>query len=105
MISLYETVKSDILVIGSGAAGLRSAIGAHDLGVKDIIVIGKCKKGDAHTVLAPGGINAALATMDKKDNYLIHAADTLKEGWFIADYKEVLLLCKDRPRAINELVS
>lgn len=101
---MYDTLKSDILIIGSGAAGLRSAIEAHDSGVKDIIVIGKCKKGDAHTVLATGGINAALATMDKKDNYLIHAADTVKEGWFIADYKEVLLLCKDGPRAINELV-
>lgn len=94
---MYETQKSDILVIGSGAAGLRSAIEAYDSGVKDIIVIGKSEKGNAHTVLATGGINGALGTMDPKDNYLIHAADTIKEGWFIADYREVLILCKNGP--------
>ena len=101
---MYDTVTSDILVIGSGAAGLRSAIEAFDSGVKSIIVIGKCKKGDAHTVLATGGINAALGTMDPKDNYLIHAADTIKEGWFIADQDYVLTLCKNAPEAIKELV-
>src|SRR5574340_58152 len=93
----YITVRTDILVIGSGAAGLRAAIEAHDSGVNDVVVLGKCKKGDAHTVLATGGINAALGTMDPKDNYLVHAADTLKEGWFIADYREVLTLCRNAP--------
>lgn len=101
---LYEIKKSDILIIGSGAAGLRSAIEAYDSGIRDVLLIGKCKRGDAHTVLATGGINAALGTMDPKDNYLIHAADTIKEGRFIADYKEVLVLCRNGPRAIRELV-
>jgi succinate dehydrogenase / fumarate reductase flavoprotein subunit len=100
---MYDEIKCDILIIGSGAAGLRSAIEAHDRGVKDIIVLGKCKKGDAHTVLATGGINAALGTMDPKDNYLVHAADTMQEGWFLADYRQVLTLCRNAPDAIEEL--
>lgn len=101
---VLKRVTTDVLVIGAGGAGLRSAIEVYDSGVKKVVVIGKSKKGDAHTVLATGGINAALGTMDPKDNYLIHAADTLKEGWFIADYKEVITLCKNAPNAIKELI-
>lgn len=101
----YRTVRCDLLIIGSGAAGLRSAIAAHDNGIKDLIVIGKCKKGDAHSVLATGGINAALGTMDPKDSWLIHAADTLREGGYIADYRDVETLCKNAPDAIEELVA
>ncbi len=100
----YDEVKCDILIIGSGAAGLRTAIEAHDRGARSILVLGKCRKGDAHTVLATGGINAALGTMDPKDTWLIHAADTYREGEFIADYREVMFLCKDAPRAVLELV-
>ncbi|MDE1868686.1 MAG: FAD-binding protein [Candidatus Micrarchaeota archaeon] len=100
----YITVRADVLVIGSGAAGIRTAIEAHDSGVQDVIVLGKCKKGDAHTVLATGGINAALGTMDPEDSWLIHAADTLMEGWSIADYRAVETLCKNGPDAVNELV-
>lgn len=102
---MYRTAKTDLLIIGSGAAGLRTAIEAHDLGVRKLVVLGKCRRGDAHTVLATGGINAALGTMDPQDTWLIHAADTLRDGEFIADYREVMLLCKNAPRAINELVS
>ena len=53
---------SNVLVIGSGAAGLRSAIAAHEAG-SDVVIIGKSLKRDAHTVLAAGGINAALGNM------------------------------------------
>lgn len=95
--------KCDVLVIGSGAAGLRTAIEAHDQGA-DVIVLGKCKTGDAHTVMATGGINAALGTMDPEDSWAIHAADTLKEGCFLADYRAVELLCRNAPQAIQDLV-
>ena len=98
-----KSYKNDILIIGSGAAGLRCAIEAHEKGA-DVLVLGKCKRGDAHTVLATGGINAALGTMDPKDSWLVHAADTLKEGRFIADSREVETLCKEAPRAINDLI-
>ena len=49
------------------------------------MIISKSKKGDPHTVLATGGINGALATMNPNDSWMIHAADTLKEGCFLAD--------------------
>ncbi|HUY70591.1 MAG TPA: FAD-binding protein [Candidatus Baltobacteraceae bacterium] len=100
----YRTISTDILVIGSGASGLRAAIAAYDGGAREILVLGKCKKGDAHTVLATGGINAALGTMDPKDSWKIHAADTLMEGWQLADYKAVELLCRSAPEAVRELV-
>ncbi|MDE1810925.1 MAG: FAD-binding protein [Candidatus Micrarchaeota archaeon] len=101
----YETVSTDILIIGSGASGLRAAIAAHDEGCKNVIVLGKCKRGDAHTVLATGGINAALGTMDPKDSWKIHAADTLMEGGFLADQRAVEILCRNAPDAVNALVS
>ena len=94
----------DVLIIGAGSAGLRAAIEAHDAG-SHVLIISKNKKGDPHTVLARGGINAALGTMDPEDNWTIHAADTLREGEFLADYERVELLCKNAPDAINELVN
>jgi succinate dehydrogenase flavoprotein subunit len=93
----------DVLIIGSGSAGLRAAIEAHDAGAH-VLIISKSKKSDPHTVLARGGINAALGTMDPEDNWMVHAADTLKEGEFLADYERVEVLCKNAPDAINELV-
>jgi succinate dehydrogenase flavoprotein subunit len=93
----------DILIIGGGSAGLRAAIEAHDAGAH-VLIISKSKKGDPHTVLARGGINAALGTMDPEDNWMVHAADTLKEGEFLADYERVEVLCRNAPDAVNELV-
>src|SRR5215207_2182148 len=94
----------DVLIIGGGSAGLRAAIEAHDAGA-DVLIISKSKRGDPHTTLARGGINAALRTMDPEDNWMMHAADTLREGEFLADYERVEVLCKNAPDAIHELVS
>jgi succinate dehydrogenase / fumarate reductase, flavoprotein subunit len=94
----------DVLIIGGGSAGLRAAIEAHDAGA-DVLIISKSRKGDPHTVLARGGINAALGAMDPEDNWMIHAADTLREGEFLADYERVEVLCKNAPDAVNELVN
>jgi succinate dehydrogenase / fumarate reductase flavoprotein subunit len=94
----------DVLVIGGGSAGLRAAIAAYDAGANVLIVSGS-KRGDPHTTLARGGINAALGTMDPEDNWMIHAIDTLREGEFIADYEKVEVLCKNAPDAIMELVN
>ena len=96
--------SSDVLIIGGGSAGLRAAIAAHDAG-SDVLIISRSKKGDPHTTLARGGINAALGTMDPEDNWMIHAIDTLREGEFIADYEKVEALCKNAPDAIKELVN
>ena len=94
----------DVLIIGGGSAGLRAAIEAHDIGAH-VLIISKSRKGDPHTVLARGGINAALGTMDPEDNWKMHAADTLREGEFLADYERVEILCKNAPSAVNELVN
>ena len=94
----------DVLIIGGGSAGLRAAIEAHDAGA-NVLIISKSRKGDPHTVPARGGINAALGTMDPEDNWMIHAADTLREGEFLADYERVEVLCKNAPDAVNELVN
>jgi succinate dehydrogenase / fumarate reductase flavoprotein subunit len=94
----------DVLIIGGGSAGLRAAIEAHEAGAH-VLIVSKSRRGDPHTVLARGGINAALGTMDSEDNWTIHAADTLREGEFLADYERVELLCKNAPDAVNELVN
>lgn len=100
----HSNYLCDVLVIGGGSAGLRAAIAAYDAGANVLIVSGS-KRGDPHTTLARGGINAALGTMDPEDNWLIHASDTLREGEFIADYEKVEALCKNAPDAIMELVN
>ncbi|MEM8860737.1 MAG: FAD-dependent oxidoreductase, partial [Chloroflexota bacterium] len=95
---------SNVLVIGSGAAGLRAAIAAHESG-SDVVIIGKSLKRDAHTVLAAGGINAALGTNDPQDSWEQHFADTIKEGYELSDPRTVELMVQNAPRAIEDLVS
>jgi succinate dehydrogenase / fumarate reductase flavoprotein subunit len=93
-----------VLVIGAGAAGLRAAIELHERGVP-VLVLGKRARNDAHTILAAGGINAALGTMDPEDTPLIHAADTLREGQMLGDPRAVEILCREAPAAIKDLVT
>ncbi len=94
--------KTDVLVIGSGGAGLRAAIAAHEKGA-NVLVVGKSGFGNAHTVLAQGGINAALGNSNPKDNWIVHAADTIKEGGEISNPKMVETLCRNAPQAVFEL--
>jgi succinate dehydrogenase / fumarate reductase, flavoprotein subunit len=91
-----------VLVIGAGAAGLRAAIELAERGLQ-VLCISKRRRDDAHTVLAAGGINAALATMDPEDSWEQHAADTLREAYWLADPRIVERLCRDAPDAIDEL--
>ena len=97
-----RTRTCNVLVIGSGAAGLRAAIAATDAGA-DVLVIGKRHRLDAHTVLAAGGINAALGTRDPQDRWEQHFADTLAEGHFLGDPEMVEIMAREAPRAIQEL--
>ena len=92
-----------VLVIGTGAAGLRAAIELAERGVQ-VLCVGKRRRDDAHTVLASGGINAALATMDPEDSWEQHAADTLRESYWLAHPRAVELLCREAPDAIEDLV-
>ncbi len=98
----FRTVFSDVLIIGSGGAGLRCAIELSDRKI-DVLVVGKCSKRDAHTKLATGGINAALGNLDHGDSWELHAADTICDGGFINDSIAVETLCKNAPRAVKEL--
>lgn len=67
------------------------------------MLVGKCAKRDAHTILATGGINAALGNMDKKDSWQLHAADTIQDGGMINESDAVKILCKNAPDAVKEL--
>src|ERR687897_3465143 len=99
---MNRTNVSNVLVIGSGAAGLRAAIAVYEAG-SEVMVVGKRLKKDAHTVLAAGGINAALGTVDPEDSWQQHFADTLREGYFLADPRVVELLAREAPAAVLEL--
>jgi succinate dehydrogenase / fumarate reductase, flavoprotein subunit len=98
----YNGIKTDVLIVGQGAAGLRTAIELTNAGVP-CLVLSKREHGDAHTKWAAGGINAALANLDEKDNWAIHAADTLREGQFVCDPTAVGLITKKSPERVKEL--
>ncbi|HEV2929340.1 MAG TPA: FAD-dependent oxidoreductase, partial [Propionibacteriaceae bacterium] len=99
---MFRSNVANVLVIGTGAAGLRAAIAAHQAG-SEVVVIGKRRRDDAHTVLAAGGINAALGTVDPQDSWQQHYADTLREGYLLADPRVVELLAREAPAAVLEL--
>jgi succinate dehydrogenase / fumarate reductase flavoprotein subunit len=98
-----QRLAAGVLVIGTGAAGLRAAIELAERGVQ-VLCVGKRRRDDAHTVLASGGINAALGTMDPEDTWEQHAADTLRESYWLANPASVELLCREAPSAIDDLV-
>lgn len=99
----YERrIATSVLVIGAGGSGLRAAIEVAQRG-GDVIVVGKRSKTDPHTALAAGGINASLATMDPEDSWQQHAADTLKEGYFLGDPKTVEIVTREAHRGIEDL--
>jgi succinate dehydrogenase / fumarate reductase flavoprotein subunit len=98
----YRTIVSNVLVIGSGAAGLRAAIAAYQAGV-EVLVLGKRMRKDAHTVLAAGGINAALGSVDPQDSWQQHFADTIHEAYYLAQPRMVEILAQESPAAVLEL--
>ncbi len=95
-------LSTSVLVIGTGGAGLRASIELAQRGVQ-VLAVGKRRKHDAHTTLAAGGINAALGTMDPEDSWQQHAADTLRESYFLADPAIVETVAKGAARGIEEL--
>src|SRR5215831_15544993 len=98
----YPTFDYDVLVIGAGGAGLRAAIEASAAGVKTGLV---CKSllGKAHTVMAEGGIAAALSTTDSRDNWKVHFADTMRGGQYINNWRMAELHAKEAPACVREL--
>ena len=99
-----ETIKVGTLIIGSGGTGLRCAIEMSRAGISDLLVVGSRRINDAHTVVAAGGINAALGTMDPDDSWLVHAVDTYREAQHLSDPRLVEILTKDAPSAIEDLL-
>jgi succinate dehydrogenase/fumarate reductase flavoprotein subunit len=79
MATEVETHAYDVIVIGAGGAGLRAAIAAHDAGAKTAVI---CKSllGKAHTVMAEGGIAAAMGNLWPEDNWQVHFRDTMRGG-------------------------
>lgn len=98
----HNTNISNVLVIGSGGAGLRAAIEAKQAGV-EVIVVGKRKKEDVHTVLASGGINAAFGNVDPNDTWKQHFADTMIEGYNLSEPRMVELMAKEAPELVKEI--
>jgi succinate dehydrogenase / fumarate reductase, flavoprotein subunit len=100
----HRTSVSNVLVIGSGGAGLRAAIAAYTAGC-EVTIVGKRQRKDAHTVLAAGGINAALGTVDPEDCWEQHFADTLIEGYFLSHPRTAEILAREAPSAVLELAA
>ncbi|WP_087010333.1 L-aspartate oxidase [Leucobacter sp. 7(1)] len=95
-------LSTSVLVIGTGGAGLRASIELAERGVQ-VLAVGKRRAHDAHTTLAAGGINAALGTMDPEDSWEQHAADTLRESYFLADPAIVEVVTKGAKQGIEDL--
>src|SRR2546423_10004812 len=98
----YETFEHDVLVIGSGGAGLRAAIEASAAGVS-VGLVCKCVLGKAHTVMAEGGIAAALANVDDRDNWKVHFADTMRGGQYVNNWRMAELHAREAPARVREL--
>jgi len=98
----YETLEYDVLVIGAGGAGLRAAIEASVAGVK-VGLVCKSLLGKAHTVMAEGGVAAALANVDDRDNWRVHFADTMRGGQYVNSWRMAELHAKEAPDRVREL--
>jgi succinate dehydrogenase / fumarate reductase, flavoprotein subunit len=98
----HQTFSYDVLVIGAGGAGLRAAIEAASLGVR-VGVVCKSLLGKAHTVMAEGGVAAALANVDDRDNWRVHFADTMRGGQYLNNWRMAELHAKEAPDRVREL--
>jgi len=98
----YQTLEHDVLVIGAGGAGLRAAIEASAKGVK-VGLVSKSLLGKAHTVMAEGGVAAAMANTDERDSWRVHFADTMRGGQYLNHPRMAELHAKEAPERVREL--
>ena len=98
----YQTHEHDVLVIGAGGAGLRAAIEASAAGVS-VGLVCKSLLGKAHTVMAEGGIAAALANVDDRDNWKVHFSDTMRGGQYVNNWRMAELHAREAPDRVREL--
>jgi succinate dehydrogenase / fumarate reductase flavoprotein subunit len=98
----YPTFEHDVLVIGAGGAGLRAAIEASAAGVS-VGLICKSLLGKAHTVMAEGGVAAAMGNVDDRDNWKVHFSDTMRGGQYVNNWRMAELHAKEAPDRVREL--
>jgi succinate dehydrogenase / fumarate reductase flavoprotein subunit len=98
----YPRSDYDVLVVGAGGAGLRAAIEASAGGAK-VGLVCKSLLGKAHTVMAEGGIAAALANVDERDSWRVHFADTMRGGQYVNNWRMAELHAKEAPDRVREL--
>ncbi len=100
----FERHSYDVVVVGAGGSGLRAAIGAHEAGAKTAVV---CKSllGKAHTVMAEGGIAAAMGNVWEEDNWKVHFRDTMRGGKMLNNWRMAQLHAQEAPERVWELES
>jgi len=98
----YQTFEHNVIVIGAGGAGLRASIEASAAGVS-VGLICKSLLGKAHTVMAEGGLAAALANVDDRDNWKVHFSDTMRGGQYLNNWRMAELHAKEAPERAREL--
>jgi succinate dehydrogenase / fumarate reductase flavoprotein subunit len=98
----YETHDHDVLIIGAGGAGLRAALGALAQGAK-VGVVCKSLLGKAHTVMAEGGIAAAMANVDHADDWRTHFRDTMRGGKLLNNWRMAQIHAQESPERVREL--
>ncbi|HEY5939194.1 MAG TPA: FAD-binding protein, partial [Gemmatimonadales bacterium] len=98
----YQTFDHDVLVIGAGGAGLRAAIAASAAGVS-VGLVCKSLLGKAHTVMAEGGVAAALGNVDDRDSWQVHFADTMRGGQYLNNWRMAELHARESPDRVREL--
>ncbi len=98
----YQTLEHDVLVIGAGGAGLRAAIEASSQGCT-VALVCKSLLGKAHTVMAEGGMAAAMANVDDRDSWRVHFADTMRGGQYLNNWRMAELHAKEAPDRVREL--
>ncbi len=98
----YQTHEYDVLVIGAGGAGLRAAVEASAAGVR-VGLICKSLLGKAHTVMAEGGMAAAMGNVDDRDNWRVHFADTMRGGQYMNNSAMAEIHAKEAPARVREL--
>jgi succinate dehydrogenase / fumarate reductase, flavoprotein subunit len=98
----YQTVEHDVLVIGAGGAGLRAAIEAASQGVS-VGVVCKSLLGKAHTVMAEGGVAAAMGNVDDRDSWRVHFADTMRGGQYVNNWRMAQLHAQEAAARVHEL--
>ncbi len=98
----YETHEHDVLIIGAGGAGLRAAIEGLAAGAR-VAVVSKSLLGKAHTVMAEGGIAAAMANVDQADSWRTHFRDTMRGGKLLNNWRMAQLHAQEAPERVREL--